>query len=196
MTPAFTYDHPKRIAGANRERRLYVEVAPRQFLTHLIDAVLHALTSRYHHLTLTVAARACRRSAAALFRALTQRTLARRRCAIRTRATARARARRQSQADSWCRHANAVSFPCGRARERAPATAPVARSVHTMRAVVSLTPRKRVRPLDARLLHETEVHGVVDVPEHVHVAPAHALRRCMDEDPLRAHWYRMGCVSL
>jgi len=128
MTPAFTYDHPKRIAGANRERRLYVEVAPRQFLTHLIDAVLHALTSRYHHLTLTVAARACRRSAAALFRALTQRTLARRRCAIRTRATARARARRQSQADSWCRHANAVSFPCGRARERAPATAPVARS--------------------------------------------------------------------
>ena len=49
------HDDADRIAGADGECRLHIEVASRQFLSDLVDAVLNALPRRHDHLTLAVA---------------------------------------------------------------------------------------------------------------------------------------------
>jgi hypothetical protein len=65
----------------------------------------------------------------------------------------------------------------------------IAGSVHdhrAMAAVVALPACHRIDPFDPRLFHVAEVDGVVDVAEHVHVAPAQLLQRRVNQHALFA----------
>ncbi len=65
----------------------------------------------------------------------------------------------------------------------------IAGSVHdhrAMAAVVALPARHRIDPFDPRLFHVAEIDGVVDVAEHVHVAPAQLLQRRVNQHALFA----------